>query len=87
MDEQLGRIAGLAPLDERRKAFRLLTAMLRSPTHGAVSAPAPARSRQRTGQGRQRGSQRPQRPGTARDPAGAAAGTGQVQSCRHDHAF
>jgi hypothetical protein len=28
IDEQLGRIAGLAPLDERRKAFRLLTAVL-----------------------------------------------------------
>ncbi|MER6145872.1 DUF5958 family protein [Streptomyces sparsogenes] len=28
IDEQLGRIAGLAPLDERRKAFRLLLAVL-----------------------------------------------------------
>ncbi|WP_328580568.1 DUF5958 family protein [Streptomyces sp. NBC_00370] len=27
-DEQLGKIAGLAPLDERRKAFRLLIAVL-----------------------------------------------------------
>ncbi|MFI1167314.1 DUF5958 family protein [Streptomyces sp. NPDC020801] len=28
IDEQLGKIAGLAPLDERRKAFRLLIAVL-----------------------------------------------------------
>ncbi|MEU1784942.1 DUF5958 family protein [Streptomyces sparsogenes] len=28
IDEQLGKIAGLAPLDERRKAFRLLLAVL-----------------------------------------------------------
>lgn len=28
MDEQPGKIAGLAPLDERRKAFRLLIAVL-----------------------------------------------------------
>ncbi|MER8236631.1 DUF5958 family protein [Streptomyces sp. NPDC094049] len=28
IDEQLGKIAGLAPLDERRKTFRLLTAVL-----------------------------------------------------------
>ncbi|MCX2180544.1 hypothetical protein KV205_08390 [Streptomyces sp. SKN60] len=28
IDEQLGKIAGLTPLDERRKAFRLLTAVL-----------------------------------------------------------
>ncbi|MET7813463.1 DUF5958 family protein [Streptomyces sp. NPDC005395] len=28
IDDQLGKIAGLAPLDERRKAFRLLTAVL-----------------------------------------------------------
>ncbi|MFE3771368.1 MULTISPECIES: DUF5958 family protein [unclassified Streptomyces] len=28
IDEQLGKIAGLAPPDERRKAFRLLTAVL-----------------------------------------------------------
>lgn len=28
VDQQLGKIAGLAPLDERRKAFRLLIAVL-----------------------------------------------------------
>ncbi|WP_281157548.1 DUF5958 family protein [Streptomyces sp. HYC2] len=28
IDQQLGKIAGLAPLDERRKAFRLLIAVL-----------------------------------------------------------
>lgn len=28
IDEQLGKIAGLTPLDERRKAFRLLIAVL-----------------------------------------------------------
>lgn len=28
IDGQLGKIAGLAPLDERRKAFRLLIAVL-----------------------------------------------------------
>ncbi len=28
IDEQLGKIAGLTPLDERRKAFRLLLAVL-----------------------------------------------------------
>ncbi|MBB4981565.1 DUF5958 family protein [Streptomyces nymphaeiformis] len=28
IDEQLGKIAGLAPLDERRKAFRLLISVL-----------------------------------------------------------
>ncbi|MCG8968827.1 MULTISPECIES: DUF5958 family protein [Streptomyces] len=28
IDQQLGKIAGLAPLDERRKAFRLLVAVL-----------------------------------------------------------
>ncbi|QXE36418.1 hypothetical protein KQY30_21425 [Streptomyces sp. GMY02] len=28
IDEQLGKIAGLTPLDERRKAFRLLIALL-----------------------------------------------------------
>ncbi|MDH2394057.1 DUF5958 family protein [Streptomyces sp. HNM0663] len=28
IDEQLGKIAGLVPLDERRKAFRLLIAVL-----------------------------------------------------------
>ncbi|MET9735162.1 DUF5958 family protein [Streptomyces sp. NPDC006458] len=28
IDEQLGRIAGLVPMDERRKAFRLLIAVL-----------------------------------------------------------
>ncbi|MFF2382639.1 DUF5958 family protein [Streptomyces sp. NPDC058108] len=28
IDEQLGKIAGLTPLDERRKAFRLLVAVL-----------------------------------------------------------
>ncbi|WP_330239215.1 DUF5958 family protein [Streptomyces sp. NBC_00525] len=28
VDEQLGKIAGLTPLDERRKAFRLLIAVL-----------------------------------------------------------
>ncbi|MFE0863324.1 DUF5958 family protein [Streptomyces rochei] len=28
IDDQLGKIAGLAPLDERRKAFRLLIAVL-----------------------------------------------------------
>ncbi|MFG2711997.1 DUF5958 family protein [Streptomyces goshikiensis] len=28
IDQQLGKIAGLTPLDERRKAFRLLIAVL-----------------------------------------------------------
>ncbi|MEU7242848.1 DUF5958 family protein [Streptomyces sparsogenes] len=28
IDEQLGKVAGLAPIDERRKAFRLLLAVL-----------------------------------------------------------
>ncbi|MEU5416165.1 DUF5958 family protein [Streptomyces clavifer] len=28
IDEQLGKVAGLAPVEERRKAFRLLIALL-----------------------------------------------------------
>ncbi|WP_392892408.1 DUF5958 family protein [Streptomyces sp. LN699] len=41
-DQQLGKIAGLVPLDERRKAFRLLIALLAVAERGVANISVPA---------------------------------------------